>query len=75
MKMRLKCEDPEKIVFTVTATATAREWEVFREVLDEIVMKSMLSKELVYAFRSQVNDLLAQARKIYWASEPSDTDE
>lgn len=70
--MRLKCEEPDKIVFTVACTATAREWELFREVLDESVMKSMLPKEMVYAFRNQVNDLLAQARRIYWASESSD---
>jgi|SRR6267142_3095995 len=70
MKMRLKCEDPEKIVFTVTTTATAQEWEQFRDCLDEVVNKSLLPKTLVYGFRNQVNDLLAQARRIYWPADP-----
>lgn len=71
MKMRLKCEEPDKIVFTVTTTATAKEWEQFRDCLDESVMRSLLPRDLVYAFRNQVNDVLAQARKIYWAAEPT----
>jgi hypothetical protein len=74
MKMRLKCEDPNQIVYTVTTTATAAEWGHFRDCLDDFVMKSLLPhRDLVYGFRNQINDLLAQARKIYWtADSPSD---
>lgn len=72
MKMRLKCEEPDKIVFTVTTTATAGEWSQFRDCLDEVVMKSLLPKDLVYAFRNQINDVLAQARRIYWAADSGD---
>jgi hypothetical protein len=70
MKMRLKCEEPNQIVFTVSVTATAGEWGHFRDCLDDFTMKSMIgNRDMVYAFRNQINDLLAQARKIYWPQE------
>lgn len=69
MKMRLKCEEPKQVVYTVTCTATAAEWEHFRERLDDVVMKMTSPGDLVYAFRRQVDDLLAQARKVYWTTD------
>ena len=67
MKMRLKCEEPNHIVFTITATATAAEWGQLRDRLDEIAMKSLGPLDQVHYFRSQIDNLLGQARKIYWA--------
>ena len=61
MKTRLKCEDPESIVYTMTITMTAKEWEDLREQLQQKWPSSRLS--------SSITDLLAQARKIYWSED------
>lgn len=74
MKMRLKCEEPDNIVFTITATATAREWGQLRDRLDEVAMKSLGPLDQVHYFRSQIDNLLGQARKIYWPPEASEAD-
>ncbi len=66
MKSRLKAEEPGQIVYTVTTTGTAKEWEDFRDALDFVANKSISVPDAVHHFRSQINDLLAQARKIYW---------
>ena len=66
MQTRLKCEKPDDIEFTVTITMTAKEWEKLRDQLDTMEkVASYPSNRLVY----QITDLLAQARKIYWANE------
>jgi hypothetical protein len=62
MKARLKCEKPEEIEYTVTITMSAKEWERLRGQLET----AWPASELSYA----IDDLLAQARKIYWAREP-----
>ena len=61
MKTRLKCENPESIVYTMTITMTAKEWEDLREQLQQKWPSSRLS--------SSITDLLAQARKIYWSED------
>lgn len=71
MEMRMKVEDPGKIVYTLTATATAAEWDSFREALDFVANKSVRVPDSVYHFRSQIDDLLGQARKIYWPAHDS----
>lgn len=71
MDIRLKCETPQEIVYTITATATAGEWERFRDALDEASMKSLLPLTEVHAFRHRITDVLAQARKIYWPATTS----
>lgn len=58
MKCRLKCEEPEKIMYTMTITASAKEWESLRDQLS--------NKWPSWELSSQVTDLLAQARKVYW---------
>ena len=63
MKTRLKCENPESIVYTMTITMTAKEWEDLREQLQQKWPSSRLS--------SSITDLLAQARKIYWSEDDS----
>jgi len=73
VKMRLKCEEPGDVVYTITTTATAREWEEFRTALDELAMKSLGPLDKVHAFRRQIDELLGQARKIYWAAEDDPT--
>lgn len=65
MNFRLKCENPGKIEFTLVATMTADEWEQVREALSGNQCQWPQIK-LVGA----INDLLAQARRIYW---PADT--
>jgi hypothetical protein len=48
----------------------AAEWENFRECLYDFTMKSLIGhRDMVYAFRNQIDDLLAQARKIYWTDD------
>lgn len=63
MQFRLKCEKPEDIVYTMTVTASAKEWEGLRDQLKDAHPSWNLT--------SAINDLLGQARKIYW---PKDED-
>ncbi len=63
MDCRLKCEKPEDIVYTMSVTATAKEWESLRDQLDKI---GTLVPWPASTLRSQIDDLLGQARKIYW---------
>lgn len=63
MDCRLKCEKPEDIVYTMSVTATAKEWEKLRDQLDKI---GATIPWPVSTLRSQIDDLLGQARKIYW---------
>lgn len=58
MECRLKCEKPGDIEYTLTVTMKAKDWETFREQLN--------SSWPSWEFARQVNDILAQARKIYW---------
>lgn len=67
MNFRLKCEEPNKILYTLTATMTAEEWGKVREMLDG-GGRSYAGMQLT----SAISDLLAQARKIYW-HEPADS--
>lgn len=68
MRSRLKVDGPNKIVYTLTTTATAEEWCQFRDALDNVA-RSAGAPDSVYHFRTQITDLLAQARKIYWPRE------
>lgn len=61
MRYRLKCENPGDIEYTLIVTATAKEWEEFRDQLANVYPS--------WKFSSAITDLLAQARKIYWPSE------
>lgn len=61
MQFRMKCEKPEDIVYTMTVTASAKEWEALREQLKDSYPSWNLT--------SAINDLLAQARKVYWPKE------
>ena len=64
MECRLKCENPDEIEFTLSITMTAKGWEKLREQLDKSELRnSHPSWELI----AKINDLLAQARKVYWA--------
>jgi hypothetical protein len=63
MRCRLKCEKPDDIEFTMTITMTAKDWCELRDQLQIKWPSSSLS--------NSIDDLLAQARKIYW---PKDAD-
>lgn len=64
MDCRLKCEKPGEIEYTLTVTMKAKEWEDFREQLNQ----KWPSSEIQH----QINDLLSQARKIYWPAPKPD---
>jgi hypothetical protein len=66
MKSRLKCEKPEQIEYTITMTATAEQWEQIRDDLEGARFHGPAG-----ALRSQITNLLAQARKNYWPEEAS----
>lgn len=68
MEFRLKCEKPGEIVYTLTATMTADEWEKVRENLTE---GNAAYYEPGGKLKNAITDLLAQARKIYWPNDPS----
>ena len=61
MDCRLKCEKPDDIVFTMTLTMKAKDWEQLRDQLQNVWPSSDLTH--------YINDLLSQARKIYWPRE------
>lgn len=63
MRTRLCTDSPDQIVFRLTITATAKEFEAMRDQIDSI--NAHPCTELKYA----LTDVLSQARKIYWAKE------
>lgn len=65
MKCRLKCENPGEIVYTIVLTTTAKEWEKLREQLN--------NDYPAFQLKSAITDVLAQARKIYWAEDKEAT--
>lgn len=65
MNFRLKCENPGKIEFTIIATLTADQWETIREALYKDGKFYGPTGELIDA----INDVLSQARKIYWPAD------
>jgi hypothetical protein len=67
MQCRLKCEKPNEIVYTLTITMKAEEWEALREQLDASPKKQSCP---AYTLRRHIDDLLGQARKIYWPTAP-----
>jgi len=58
MDCRLKCEKPEEIVYTMTISMKAKDWEALRDQLKGAWPAWDLSRN--------IDDLLAQARKVYW---------
>ena len=60
MDCRLKCENPGEIVYTMTITMKAKDWETLRD--------QMQTKWPSWELGSKINDLLGQARKVYWPS-------
>lgn len=68
MEFRLKCEKPGDILYTLTATMTADQWEKVRERLQEANAPCFEpGGQLIDA----INNLLTQARRIYWPAEPA----
>jgi hypothetical protein len=69
MDCRLKCEKPGDIVYTLTVTMKAEQWEKLRGQIDEAKTSYIYpASDLV----RQINDLLGQARKVYWPAPASD---
>lgn len=72
MDCRLKCEKPGDIVYTMTITMKAEEWEKLRDQLDGSKWSTSYPS---WSLIREINDLLGQARKVYWpkpAPEPAD---
>lgn len=67
MRTRLLAENPEAITFTLKVEATAKEFEALRDALH----KAPHITE-VYVLRQQLDDLLAQARKIFWSKDSAE---
>lgn len=65
---RLKCEKPEEIEYTLTVTMKASEWEKLRNQLD--ANYTWPASDVV----RYINDMLAQARKIYWPKAAGEAD-
>jgi hypothetical protein len=75
MNFRLKCEKPGEIEYTITATMTAAQWEQVRERIEATRPNHFDGYEPAGRLVDAINDLLAQARKIYWPSIPAETGE
>jgi hypothetical protein len=69
MHCRLKCEKPDDIEFTMTITMKASDWSRLRDQLDSGKMSNGYP---AWTLVREINDLLGQARKIYWPREPAD---
>jgi hypothetical protein len=67
MDCRLKCEKPEDILYTLTITMKAGEWERIRDQMGDKAWQWPMCD-----LRSQITDLLSQARKIYWPQNAAD---
>jgi hypothetical protein len=65
MRTRLCTDKPDEITFSLTVVATAKEFEQLRDQLANITAHPTSE------FRYALNDVLAQARKIYWARDAS----
>lgn len=66
MNCRLKCEKPDDIEYTLTVTMPAGDWGKLRDQMHK-VSYAWPTCDLI----RQIDDLLSQARKIYWPkSEP-----
>lgn len=63
MRTRICTDKPETIVFRLTIEATAREFEQLRDQLEN------QTAHPASEFKHALNDVLAQARKIFWAKE------
>lgn len=70
MDCRLKCEKPGDIVYTLTVTMKADQWEKLRDQLDA---SSLSQSYPAYNLRREITDLLGQARKIYWPAPAPET--
>jgi hypothetical protein len=64
MDIRLKCERPGDIAYTMTITMSAEHWDKLRGQLDQV--KDAWSSYPACDLREHITDLLAQARKIYY---------
>lgn len=74
MRTRLLVENPNDIVFTLKIEATTREFERIRDILDR-VPSSQDGWPEAHSLVRQLNDLLAQARRIFWAEDTPPTTE
>ena len=61
MRARFKIEKPEEAEATMTITMPLKDWESLRDELNGKWPASELC--------SKINDLLSQARKIFWTTE------
>lgn len=64
MQARFMMEQPAKIQATMKLTASLEEWEALRDQLEN----KWPSSDLTY----RINDLLAQARKVFYSSPKED---
>lgn len=63
MDVRLKCEKPGEIVYTMTITMKASDWELLQQQLDQSKLQTSYP---AWSLRAEIADLLAQARKVYY---------
>ena len=57
MQIKMRCENPEDIVYSMTITMRARDWEDLKGQLSE--------KWPSWNLSLQISDLLMQARRVY----------
>lgn len=60
MNCKLNCTNPEEIEYTITMTATAKEWEMVRDIMN-VRTDTVLT--------STISDLLKQANKTFRGEE------
>jgi len=66
MDCQLKCEKPGDIVYTLTITMKAVDWEKLRDQLDASKWSASYPS---WQLRREIFDLLGQARNIYWPNQ------
>lgn len=70
MECRLKCENPEDIVYTMTISMEAKHWETIRDQLNAGQYYGVASD-----LRCKISNLLSQAKKIYWPEDKGESNE
>lgn len=66
MKTRLVIENPDQIEATIKITMTLKEWAEMRDQLS--------GKHPSWQLSAAINDVLSQGRRVFYATEPEQSD-
>lgn len=68
IETKLTCKNPETVLFTMSVTMTAKDWQEAREQM----AKGWSSSWPLCVIRQQIDELLSQSRKVFMTVELED---